>query len=110
MGCWKSKKERLRLGEIAVCLRDMNGLKWRQITERLRLGSHSMAMAYYKTYKEVLIIAKNRMNLEQIEKFAKRLGIERGYVWLFENGFERRVPEEVRKRIEDEKLKDAFKI
>jgi len=57
-----------------------------------------------------LIIAKNRMNLEQIEKFAKRLGIERGYVWLFENGFERRVPEEVRKRIEDEKLKDVFKI
>ena len=57
-----------------------------------------------------MIIAKKRMYLEQIEKFAKRLGIERAWVWLFENGFEWRVPEEVRKRIEDEKLKDALKI
>jgi len=110
MICWKSKKERLRLGEIAVYLRDIEGLKWRQINKRLRLGNHSMAIVYYETYKEVLILAKKRMNLEQIEKFAKRSGIERGWVWLFENGFERRVPEEVKKRIEDEKLEDALKI
>ena len=110
MGCWKSKEERLRLGKTVACLRDAEGLKWRQVTEKLRLKNHSMAIGYYETYKEALMIAKNRMDLEQIEKFAKRLGIERGWVWLFENGFERRVPEEIKKRIEDEKLKDAFKI
>ena len=108
MGCWKSKEERLRLGETAVCLRDEEGLKWRQITERLGLSNHSMAMIYYETYKETLMIAKKRMSLEQIEEFAKRLGIERGYVWLFENGFEHRVPEKVKEKIENAKLKDAF--
>lgn len=108
MGCWKSKAERLRLGEIAVCLRDEEGLKWRQVTERLRLGSHSTAIGYYESYKEALMTAKDRMSLEQIEEFAKRFGIERGYVWLFENGFRHRVPERVKEKIEDAKLKDAF--
>ncbi|MBA7689584.1 hypothetical protein ES703_98092 [subsurface metagenome] len=108
MGCWKSKAERLRLGETAVCLRDEEGLKWRQVTERLRLSSHSTAMAYYETYKEALVTAKSRMDLEQIEEFARRFGIERGYVWLYENGFEHRVPEEVKEKIENAKLKDAF--
>lgn len=108
MGCWKSKAERLRLGETVACLRDEEGLKWRQVTERLRLSNHSMAIGYYETYKEALIIAKNRMSLEQIEEFARRFGIERGYVWLFENGFEHRVPEQVKQKIEDAKLKDAF--
>ena len=110
MGCWKSKAERLRLGKTVACLRDTEGLKWRQVTERLRLKNHSMAIGYYEIYKEALMIAKKRMDLEEIEKFAKRFGIERGWVWLFENGFERRVPEEIKKKIEDEKLKDAFKI
>ena len=111
MGCWnwKSKEERLKLGKTAAGLRDTEGLKWRQVTERLKLNNHSMAIGYYETYKEALMIAKNRMELEQIEEFAKRFGIERGYVWLFENGFEHRVPEEVREKIENAKLKDAFK-
>ena len=108
MGCWKSKAEKLRLGKTVACLRDEEGLKWRQVTERLRLSNHSMAIGYYETYKEALIIAKNRMSLEQIEEFAKRFDIERGYVWLFENGFEHRVPEEVKEKIENAKLKDAF--
>jgi len=108
MGCWKSKAERLRLGKTAACLRDEEGLKWRQVTERLRLSNHSMAIGYYETYKEALMIAKNRMSLEQIEEFAKRFGIERGYVWLYENGFRHRAPEKVREKIEDAKLKDAF--
>lgn len=108
MGCWKSKEEKLRLGEIAVCLRDEEGLKWRQVAERLGMNNHSMAIAYYGTYKEALVTAKNRMDLEQIEEFAKRFGIERGYVWLYENGFGHRVPEQVKEKIEDAKLKDAF--
>ncbi len=110
MGCWKSREERLRLGKTVACLRDAEGLKWRQVTEKLRLKNHSMAIGYYEIYKEALMIAKNRMELEQIEEFARRFGIERGYVWLFENGFEHRVPEEVREKIENAKLKDAFKI
>jgi len=105
---WKSKEERLRLGETAVCLRDEEGLKWWQVTERLKLSNHSMAMAYYGNYKEAMMIAKNRMGLEQIEEFAKRFGIERGYVWLYENGFRYRVPEQVKEKIENAKLKDAF--
>ena len=108
MGCWKSKAERLRLGKTVACLRDTEGLKWRQVTERLRLSNHSVAIAYYETYKEALMIAKNRIDLEQIEEFSRRFGIERGYVWLYENGFEHRVPEQVKKKIEDAKLKDAF--
>ena len=109
MGCWKSKEERLRLGKTAVCLRDEEGLKWRQVTESLGMNNHSVAMGYYETYKEALRTAKKRMDLEQIEEFARRFGIERGYVWLFERGFKRRVPEEAREKIEDAKLKDAFK-
>jgi len=107
---WKLKGKKLKIGETAVYLRDMEGLKWQQITKRLKLDNHSMAIAYYKAYKKVLIIAKNKMDLEQIEKFSRRVGIERGYVWLYENGFKQRVPEEVRERIENEKQKDAFEI
>jgi len=110
MGHWKSKEEKLRIGETVVYLRDMEGLKWQQITKRLKLGNHCMAITYYEAYKKVLIIAKKKMNLERIEKFSRRVGVERGYVWLYENGFEWRVPEEVRQRIENEKQKDAFKI
>jgi len=110
MGRWKSKEEKLRIGETVVYLRDMEGLKWQQITKRFKLGNHSMAIAYYEAYKKVLIIAKKKMTLERIEEFSRRVGIERGYVWLYENGFEWRVPEEVREKIENEKKRDAFEI
>lgn len=40
---------------------------------------------------------------------AKRIGVVAGYLWLYENGFGHRVPEEIRKKIEDAKLKDVFK-
>lgn len=105
MGRWKSKEERLRLGKTAACLRDAEGLKWRKITEMLGMNNHTMAIAYYKTYKEALLIGKVRMDMEQIEEFARRTGVEAGWLWLYENGFGYRIPEQVKERIEDAKLK-----
>ena len=46
------------------------------------------------------------MRPAQIEEFSTRYGIERGWVWLYENGFKRRVPAETQEKIETAKMKD----
>jgi len=51
--------------------------------------------------------AKERMNIKQIEEFSIRHGIERGWVWLYENGFERRVPVDVQEKIEAAKMRNC---
>ena len=102
---YKSKEEQLRLGERAVDLRDVERLKWRVIAERL--GSDiTRAIVYYKKYKVAENAAKERMNLEQIEKFSTKYGIERGWAWLYENGFKQRVPTEVQEKIETGKMRN----
>ena len=45
----------------------------------------------------------------ELQERAESIGIEAGWLWLYENGFGHRVPEEVKEKIEDAKLKDAFK-
>jgi len=105
-GNYRSKEEQLRLGEQAVDLRDLNRLKWRVIAEMLGVNNITKTIFYYKKYKAMLKSAKDKMNLEQIEKFASRHGIERGWIWLFENGFKRRVPQEVRGEIETAKMRN----
>ena len=105
-GNYRSKEEQLRLGGRAADLRDLDGLKWRVITERLGVNDINRTIVYYKKYKAMLKSAKDKMNLEQIEKFASRHGIERGWIWLFENGFKRRVPQEVRGEIEAAKMRN----
>lgn len=104
----KSKEEQLRLGERAADLRDMERLKWRVIAEMLGVNNISKTIFYYKKYQAVLKTAKERMRPAQIEEFSSRYGIERGWVWLYENGFGHRVPEQVKEKIEDAKLRDAF--
>jgi len=103
---YRSKEEQLRLGERAVYLRDVEQLLWRQIAERLDGCDIPRAIAYYKKYKAALKAAKERMRPEQIEKFSSRYGIERGWIWLYENGFKRRVPQEVREEIEVAKMRN----
>ena len=107
MGPHKSKEEQLRLGEKAVDLRDEEGLRWRVIAERLGVNDITKTIFYYRKYKAMLKAAKERMNLEQIEEFSIRHGIERGWIWLYENGFRRRVPQEVRGEIETAKLRNC---
>jgi len=50
---------------------------------------------------------EERMRLAQIEKFSSKHGIERGWVWLYENGFKRRVPMDVQEKIEEAKLRSC---
>jgi len=50
---------------------------------------------------------EKRMRLAQIEKFSSKHGIERGWVWLYENGFKRRIPVEVQEKIEEAKLRSC---
>lgn len=101
----RSKQEQLRLGEQAVYLRDVEQLLWRQIAERLDGCDIPRAIAYYKKYKAALKATKEKMNFGQIEEFSSRYGIEGGWVWLYENGFKRRVPMNVQDKIEEAKLK-----
>lgn len=107
MARYKSKEEQLRLGERVADLRDMEKLKWRVIAEKL--GSDiSTIIVYYKKYKVKVAenAIKERMNLEQVEQFSIKHGIDHGWVWLYENGFKRRVPQEIRGEIEAAKLRD----
>lgn len=45
-----------------------------------------------------------RIRLEVIEMVAKEHGMEPAWLWLYLNGFKRRVPAAMRERIEDELL------
>ena len=45
-----------------------------------------------------------RIRLEVIEMVAKEHGIEPTWLWLYLNGFKRRVPRDMRDKIEDELL------
>jgi len=94
------------LGERAVDLRDVGKLKWRVIAERLG-NDINRTIVYYKKYKALLKAAKEKMDLKQIEEFFSRHAIERGWIWLYENGFKRRVPQEVRGEIETAKMRNC---
>lgn len=104
MGRWLPKEQRLELGEKVVLLRDVENLEWKDIAERLGLYSGSNAVYHYKKGKEAEKIAEGKLKFKEIEPFASKYGIERGYVWLYENGFKQRVPIEVQSKIEDGKL------
>lgn len=52
--------------------------------------------------------AQKRMSPEQIEEFSSRHGIERGWIWLYENGFKRRVPVKIQEKIENLKCENVF--
>lgn len=104
MGRWKSLDERLELGERAVYLHDEQKLRWGVIASRLGLTSDMQAIIYYRAYKVSLLVAKPGMTFRQIETFARQHKIEPGYLWLYENGFRKRVPMEVQEKIEDAKL------
>jgi len=104
MGRWKSKEERLKLGERAAYLRDVDKLKWNVIAERLGLHSGMNAVYHYKKYKAALLAVKGGMTFKQIEEFSSKYGIEPGWVWLYENGFKHRIPLDIQGKIEDGKL------
>jgi len=103
----KSKEEQLRLGERAADLRDMERLKWRVIAERLGVNDITKTIFYYKKYQAVLKGVKKKMSLVKIEEFSRRHGIERGWIWLYENGFKRRVPMDIQEKIENAKLRSC---
>lgn len=103
---YRSKDEQLRLGERAADLRDVERLKWRVIAEKLGVNDATQTMSYYKKYKAMLKAAEKRMKPAQIEEFSIKHGIERGWVWLYENEFKHRVPQEVRGEIETAKMRD----
>ena len=96
------------MGERAVYLRDIDRLKWRVIAEKLAVNNITKTIFYYKKYKAILKAAKERMNPEQIERFSIKHSIEHGWVWLYENGFKRRIPVEVQEEIETAKDENAF--
>lgn len=104
MGRWKSKEERLKLGERAVYLRDVERLKWKDIAERLGLFSGTHAVIYYKKYKAVALAVKSEMSFRQIMEFSHQHRIEPGWVWLYENGFRYRVSLDVQEKIELAKM------
>ncbi len=43
------------------------------------------------------------MNFKQVLEFSAKYNIDKGWVWLYENGFKKRVPLDVQERIEDGK-------
>ena len=104
MARWRSKEERVRLRERAVYLRDEQKLKWVVIAERLGLHSGTTAIYHYKKGKLAEKIGLGNLKFKEIEPFAKKYGIEVGYVWLYENGFRTRVPTDVQLKIEDGKF------
>ena len=104
MGRWRSEEERLNLGARALHLRDKEKLEWKMIAERLGLNSEQQAIVYYRKYKESKEEGKGKLKTREMKAFAKKYGIEVGYVWLHENGFKKRVPQEAQKKIEDGKL------
>lgn len=104
MGRWLPKEQRRELGEKVAHLRDEEHLQWNEIAERLGMYGVPNALYYYKKHKEAEKAAEEKMKFEEIEPFAIKYGIERGYVWLYENEFRERVPMEVQLKIEDGKL------
>lgn len=44
-----------------------------------------------------------KMSFKQILEFASKHDIEKGYVWLYENGFKKRVPPDIQEKIEEGK-------
>ena len=104
MGRWRSKEERLNLGARALYLREEEKLEWKDVAERLELSSETQAIIYYRKYKEAKEEGPGKLKTGEMKSFAKRHGIEVGYVWLYENGFKKRVPPETQKKIEDGKL------
>jgi len=104
MGRWRSEEERLNLGARALYLREEEKLEWKMIAERLGLNNETQAIIYYKKYKEAKEEGLGKLKFGKMESFASRYGIERGYVWLYENGFKQRVPPEIQLKIEDGKL------
>ena len=118
MGRHKSKAERGELGARAVYLRDVQKLKWKIITERLGISSLTLTRIYYEKAKvlrgveeEAALAEKadalavpSELSFEQVEALAERIKVSVGWVWLYENGFKHRVPEEIREKIEDGKL------
>lgn len=104
MGRWKPLDERIRLGERAVYLRDKQKLMWKDIAERLGLYSGSNAVYHYKKHKALLLTVKSEMSLKQIEEFSRQYNIERGWCWLYFNGFKHRVSSDIQEKIADAKL------
>jgi len=104
MGRWKPKEERLELGAKVAYLRDVKKLRWRVIAKRLGVRSVPLARVYYKNYKEPQTEEPPGLSIEKIQTLAASIGVEPGWVWLYENGFKHRVPPRVRERIEDGKL------
>lgn len=104
MGRWLPKEERLKLGERAAHLRDVDKLQWQAIAERLGLHSGTNAVYHYEKYKAALLTVKAGMTFKQIKEFSLQHNIEPGWVWLYENGFRKRVPVEVQQKIENAKL------
>lgn len=104
MGRWLPKEDRIRMAERCVELRDKEGLEWKDVAERLGLYSGTNAVYYYNKGKKAEKIVEETLKFEEIEPFARKYGIERGYVWLYENGFRKRVPANVRLQIEDAKM------
>jgi len=48
----------LRLGKRITYLRDVEGLKWREIVERLDISTDAQAIGYYKTYGAMFLAGK----------------------------------------------------
>lgn len=108
MGTHRSKAERWELGKRAADLRDNKKLKWPIIAERLGVSSPQLLRVYYDKYKESAELALPRMDLDEARAMATRLDVEVGWVWLYENGYPDRVPQRVKKKIEDSKLEADF--
>jgi len=104
MGRWLPKEQRLELGEKVVHLRDVDKLQWQEIAERLGLYSGTNAVYHYKKRKKAEEMGGEKLKFKEIEPFASKYGIEAGYVWLYENGFRKRVPTETQLKIADGKL------
>jgi len=104
MGRWLPKEQRLELGMKIVHLRDVEKLQWQDIAERLGLYSGTNAVYHYKKRKKAEEMGGEKLKFKEIEPFASKYGIERGYVWLYENGFRHRVPLEAQLKIADGKL------
>ena len=76
---------------------------------RRRVALHDEREALLKNKEEQrqrdrAALKAKKLNFRQILEFSAKYNIERGYVWLYENGFKERVPFAIQERIEEGKL------
>ena len=126
---YKTSEEIRALGQAAEILRDVQGLKWEVIAERIGVSNVPAARFYYEKAKahrrwkaieavkaaaleesatrierEKAMLSPAKLSFEKVVALAKKTKISVGWIWLYFNGFKYRVPKDLHRKIENGRL------